>query len=337
MTAEVGEVQAVADVAAPIDAVDGASIPGPGVVTTATALTFVQPAGWLVALAGFLAHGGVLLILLPIVVMPSTADLVTAAAPLVSQLVLGTWSIEATLAALVLVGLLALVVVGLLVVGGAADGWLVAAAADELGRDDAAQARPAAARLAAAWLIGQLPFVAVAALALAPVYEATYLELTAPGDPSIPVALRVMARIPDVVALTIIAFLGSTVLAALAVRQVALEGASIIAAVPRGLLVLGRRPLSTLAALGGSVLGIVVLVGPAVLASTAAFAGLRDLVADGADGIALGVAAALLVASWLGGLVLIGVAGAWRSYAWTAVHLEAHARRRLAGAGPSRG
>jgi hypothetical protein len=337
VTAEAGEAPVAIDVAPSFGPSPVATSRGSGVITTATALTFVQPAGWLVALAGFLARGGFLLVALPILVVPSSADVVTAATPIVNRLVLGTWSMDATLIALLLLGLLALVVVGLLIVGGAADGWLVASAADELGSRASPDARPTASRLAAAWLVGQMPFLVVVALALGPVYEATYRELTAPGDPVMPVALRVVARIPDVVALTAAAFLVSAMLAGLAVRQVALEGSSVLAALPRGLVVLLRRPLTAIVALIGSLVVSVVMVAPAILASAAAFAGLRDLVADGGDGLVLGVAALLLVASWLGGLVLMGVAGAWRSYAWTAVHLEARAWREPARAGPSRG
>jgi hypothetical protein len=335
VTTEIGEVTAPAGAVEPSIATTTPSVWA--IVPTATALTFMLPTSWIVALAGFLARGGFVLLALPILILPSSADVVTAATPIVSRLLLGTWQVEAAIVAAAIVGIVSVAVVGLLLIGGAADSWIVTAAADELGHGRVGAARPSSSRLAAAWLLGQLPFIAVAAFALGPLYDATYLELTAPGDPAASLSARVLARIPGVAVSVVGVGLVSGMLAAMAVRQVALEGTSLWMAVPAAVRAIARRPIDAIVAMAGSLLAVAFLVSPAVLASSVAFTGLQGLVADGTDGLLLGAAVVLLAASWLGGLLLMGVASAWRSFAWTAVHVAASTRPVRGAAGPSRG
>jgi hypothetical protein len=84
-----------------------------------------------------------------------------------------------------------------------------------------------------------------------------------------------------------------------------------------------RRPLDTLATLGLSLAVMFVLVVPAWIAASLAFGGLRASAADTPDSGVFVAATLLLVGCWLGGLLLTGIGSAWRSFAWTCVHLRA--------------
>ncbi|HET9851852.1 MAG TPA: hypothetical protein VFP56_05035, partial [Candidatus Limnocylindrales bacterium] len=60
-----------------------------GSMLDALAATLARPAWWSLALAGFLVRGGILLVLLPIVVLPTPAAVATALSPTVSSLAFG--------------------------------------------------------------------------------------------------------------------------------------------------------------------------------------------------------------------------------------------------------
>jgi hypothetical protein len=274
-----------------------------------------------------------LLIVAPILVVPSLSGLVTAIGPLVNRLVLGRVDpdVAATGAVVVALGVVALL--GLLLFGGAVDAWLIGLAGTSLDLDASPAAHPTAARLAAARVLAHLPLLAVIALSLGPIVGATYRELVNPGDIGMPIAVRVIARESILVGFVVVTAILCDVLAALAVRAVALEDTSVLGSVPVGLGVMVRRPLDTLTGAIGSIVVTLVLIPPALFASAVAFEGLGSLLANGAEGAPAAAAGAILflVAIFLGGLILAGIATAWRSFAWTAVYARA------TGMGPSRG
>ena len=77
-----------------------------GSMQSALAATLTTPEWWAMALAAFLVRGGILLILLPIVALPTPTGLITDLSPPVEALLLGTPSLVGTvLAAAVLYGL----------------------------------------------------------------------------------------------------------------------------------------------------------------------------------------------------------------------------------------
>ena len=297
--------------------------PGGGILATATLLTFLRPSAWVVALAGFLARGGVILVVAPIVVVPSLSGLVTAFGPLVNRLVLGGFDPEIVVTALIVIVAIAVAIVLLLLIGGTVDGWMIGHAAADLGVEVPSGARPTAARLAAARLIAHAPLVVAFIMLLGPVVTVTYDELLVPGDLGTPVFLRIAASIPVPIAIVVIAAVLCDALGALAVRAIALGGASVAGSIPRGLSTIVRRPIDVAIALVASLVVLVVLVAPALIAAGVAFDGLGRLLADDAGAPTIVAAVVLLVGSWLGGLLLAGIAGAWRSYAWTCVHVAA--------------
>jgi hypothetical protein len=302
-----------------------------GVLVDASLLTFLNPASWVVALAGFVARGGIVVLMVPILVIPSLSGLVTTVGPLVNRVVLGGVDADVAIVGLTGVAIVTLVVVGLLLVGGATDGWLIDLAADDLGIEPSPASDPSPARLAAARAIACLPLVVAVVIAVGPIVAATYGELLVPGDLGTPVAFRVVARIPGPIAIVVAGAIASEVLAALAVREVALGGAAVLGSLPRGIGVLVRRPVECVLTLVGSIVVTVILLGPAMVAAGVAFEGLARLLADDAGSSIVVAAVVLLVATWLGGLFLAAIAAAWRSFAWTAVHARALRP------GPSRG
>jgi len=305
---------------------------GGGVLATATLLTFLRPTAWVVGLAGFLSRGGVILAVVPILVLPSLAGLATAFGPLLNRLVLGAMTADVAVAAAIVITLVAIVVVALLLVGGAVDGWLVGAAAADLGVEVPSAARPTAAMLTAARAIAHLPLVIVFVAMLGPVIAATYDELLVPGDLGTPVFVRVVGAVPIPIAIVVITALLCDALGALAVRVVALDGASLAGAIPRALAVAGRHPSDVGVAFVASISVVVIVFGPALVAASVVFDGLRRLLADDSGLPALTVAVLLLVGTWLGGLLLAGIASTWRAHAWSSAYLRATA----ATAGPSR-
>ncbi len=83
-----------------------------------------SPRAWLVALAAALIRGGIVALLLPVVVLPTTTGLAIVLGPVVASVVLGGPTAEATgiVAAAIALGLVWLVAGGL--VAATADVWL---------------------------------------------------------------------------------------------------------------------------------------------------------------------------------------------------------------------
>ena len=86
---------------------------------TALLVTLATPATWPLALATFLVRGGVVLVLLPIVVLPTTVGLGTAFGPTLTSVAFGSVPLQV----IVVAGAVGLVAVAWVVVGG----WLAAA------------------------------------------------------------------------------------------------------------------------------------------------------------------------------------------------------------------
>jgi hypothetical protein len=286
--------------------------------------TLTRPAWWAMALAGFLVRGGILVLLLPIVALPTVAGLANAFAPTLVGFIFGGPSV----AFLVTVGSIALAAIAWLVVGGLLGGGLDlalvrgAAADEEL---DAVEPPRAGGpgRAFVLRVIGHLPTGAAIALGAVRLVEASYEELIRPGSPSIPVAVRVALRIPEIVALLAATWVVGEALGGLAVRHLA-WGASVPAAIGRAVRSLIRpAALATLVLTNGAL--------AAVIAGSATAAGiawdhLRVVLLDGATGNEVRLALVVFSLTWMAGLWLISITVAWRSTAWTfevARHLPA--------------
>jgi hypothetical protein len=72
-----------------------------------------------------------------------------------------------------------------------------------------------------------------------------------------------------------------------------------------------------------TVAGTLLLVLPALVATAVVWTGLRDLLQLHAPGAVIVVGTLLLVTVWATGLLMAGLAAAWRSFAWTASWIAA--------------
>jgi hypothetical protein len=279
----------------------------------ATREVLAHPDWWVVALAGFLVRGGFVLILLPIVPLPSTVALANALGPTLLGFVFGGVSP----AFIVLVATMILVFVAWLVVGGLVGAVL------ELGliRDVLVGNGPVPDRrsvgpwraLVVRWL-AHLPTLAVAAWGAAPLVDAAYQELIHPGDPALPVAIRVMLRVPQVVGLLVLAWAAGEAVGGAAVRHL-VSGASIRRSMLRGVVSVVRPSGLALLVLTDAVFVAILLAGGVALA--AAFEQLRLVLAPGTWPLVIGLSLGLVSAGWLALLWLASVVVAWRGVAWT--------------------
>lgn len=283
---------------------------------SALVATVSRPDWWAIALAAFLVSGGLLVVLLPVVSLPSPAALMTGLAPTVERIVLGRPSLEGAVVGALVVAAIA----AALAIAGAAGSWLDlalvrdAAESDDLDLGWAPRDRSAWEALGIR-LLAHVPTLLVLAYATVRVGTVGYEELTAPGESvGAPIVDRVVGRVPDVVALLTIAWLAGEAVGALAARRVA-AGTS----AARALLASLRQLLSPngLATLGLTSVVLLALGVPFILAAGRAWEHLRVYLLDGVDVIPLTAALVLFVATWVLGLAVLGAGLAWRATAWT--------------------
>lgn len=302
-----------------------------GSLVAALLATLVQPRWWLLALAGFLIRGGVLVVLLPIVAPPTVAGLMSFLAPTVlGQIIIGGPGAPIAIVAIAT----ALVVTAFLSIAAWLGTWFDATLVREAtGGDDIAaeapgviepdgspNARPpglGTARLGPHVLTG-VAFV----FAAARIFSVAYREATTPGAPTVPFVVRVIQGAPEAVVLLLVAWIIAEAIGGLAVRDL-LRGAPAADERPRAArwaIVHAIRDLATprgLATLLVVDLGIVVIALPGWLATRHAWDQLRILLSGGAEVTDLAIGLGLFVAVAFGGALLLAVALAWRSTAWT--------------------
>lgn len=299
-------------------------MPWGSVLLGALVVAFVRPAAWPVALAGFLARGGVILMLLPVLAIPTPTGVANAVGGPVSSFLFGTPSSSLVAMLVLLVGLAAV----LLVIGAAIAGWserngilhALRVAADE-GFVPPATGSVAGgggiASLAALRLLGLVPPALALAVSAPVLYDAAYRELVLPDELRSPLALRILRDVPGTVLMVAAAWLVADAAASLSIRRLVLERRSTASAWIAGWLGLIRRPVRVVAtALATDALTLLLMV-PAVVAGAMAWERVRDLLREDRDPLAIVVAVVLFVAVWLGGLVLAAVAAAFRGAAWT--------------------
>lgn len=300
--------------------------PSAGWLAAAVLVVLERPAVVPIALAGFLVRGGIVVLLLPIVVLPTPVGLATIFGPDIVSVALAGPNpgiIRLALAAAALLGIW-LLVGGLL--GAAADVAIIqAAAAPEEGAPSpggaAASGRPsrrlAVARVAVVRWLAHLPLVVALAWGVVRIVEATYAELVLPSDTVTPLVLRVLAASPDAVVAVVGTWLVGEAWGGWAARFVVLEGRSTGAALRaaiRWFVAAPIRGLTTLVA-ADAVLGVV-LVGSAAAAASV-WSALQPIVRIDPGGPGMVAAVLLLVGVWLVGLVAVGLVVAWRAVAWT--------------------
>jgi hypothetical protein len=286
-------------------------------MASALVATLGRPDWWSMALAGFLVRGGIFLILLPIIAIPTPAALATLLAPSLNALVFGGLTAGVVIAIVVAV----LLAVLLIAMAGLSGAWLDRAQLREAGAEDELELgwSPLDTSLREALslrLTAHLPTLAALSYAAFRLIGATYDELLSPGSDAVPIVLRVIGRAPEAVVLLVLVWLVGETVGGLAARRAA-AGLPFGGALRLGARDLVRgRALATLAVTTAALLGALV---PFLVGLARAWGQLRDALLAPADPVLIGAALLVLVAAWILGLAVIGAALAWRVAAWTAV------------------
>lgn len=296
-----------------------------------------------VALAGFLVRGGIVLLALPAVMLPSTLGVAGIVG--VSGFGIDGQPTPYLLRLFVAVAIvLAIWLFAAAIFGSLVDCWLVEAALDP-GGTSSRTARPLPSfallvDLAAIRAVCLLPIVASLVFAVNRVYAVVYQELTAPTDLSSPLVLRVILGAVDAILLMVVAWLASEAFAAIWVRRVLLSGQGLWGTLRGTLGQIARRPLSTVMTAILTSAGSAIAIGLALVATSLAFGlCLQAARLSSPVAVTLGIgplsttrdfrpivflgAAALLGATWLLALVLSGLTSAWRSATTTTETLDA--------------
>ena len=170
----------------------------------ALAATLSRPAWWSMALAAFLVRGGIFVVALPLLDLPTPAALESALAPTINALAFGGLTPGVLLGILVI----ATAAMTLLAVAGLSGAWLDRAQLIEAATDEDLDlawtpARTSIGDALALRLAAHLPTLAALAYATFRLIGAAYDELLAPGDAAVPLALRVVLRAPEAVLLVL--------------------------------------------------------------------------------------------------------------------------------------
>lgn len=286
-------------------------------------LTLAKPQMWPLALATFLLRGGLLVVLAPIIVLPSAVAVGNILTPLLSDVVFrGVGSIAPLLVVVGLGALLWLFGGGLVAAAGESEQVRAIAADDEAwagGRAPRglAPATHPAWRVLTVRLIAHLPLLLALSWGAIRIVTVAYRELTVPSDVAVALVLRVARAAPDAVAVVVGTWLLGETVGAIAARRVILLGERFPSALGRGAVRLLRHPLRSAVLAGVPLLALSVVVLALGLASAATWDALRAALSFGPDGLAALALLVTLVVLFGGGLLLISVISAWRAAIWT--------------------
>ena len=316
----------------------------PRAMAAATRLAAGRPRMWAFALLAFLARGGLVALVIPMLVLPSFIGIANTVGPTSVTAAGPTPRLVALIAAWCGIALVA-IVGGTLVAAaaevalhraalapgtGGAAGWGVAFPSRWVAAvvPDAVETPPARGvvrRVAVARLVLLAP-VALALVAAVPGWvEVAYQELLLPTNLAVPLPLRVIAGSPIAALVVVVAWLLAEVVGGLAARRIALDGSSVAGALGAAAGQVARDPGSTLLALGLSIGGTLAVLVPAVVVVGAAWDHARVALVDATDGATVLLSTLVLVVAWAACLGVAGIAAAWRSALWT-VELARRAR-----------
>jgi hypothetical protein len=286
-----------------------------GSLAAALLATLSRPRWWAVALAGFLVRGGVIVVLLPIVRLPTAAGLANDLGPtLVGFVFAGPSAGFLLLVGTVVAGLLAWTVAG-----GLLGGWLDLALVREAAAEDELEDAPRpnagdAVRAFAARVAAHVPTAAILAWGAVRLVDAAYQELIRPGDASIPLPVRVALRIPEVVGLLVTAWVLGEAAGGLAVRRLA-WGAGLPIALGGAVRMLIRpAALITLLLTNGALVAVIL---GCVTAAGITWDHLRIVLLDGGTDGEIRLALIVFSFTWVAALWLLSLAVTWRATAWT--------------------
>jgi hypothetical protein len=302
-----------------------------------------------VALAGFLLRGGIVLLALPSVILPSVIGIASLtgvdAISIAGQPT--TWLVEVISLAIVLASAW---LVAASLIGSLLDIWLIemaaavgrataAGRAEQSGRDESdgrltVPPLPLVLQLVAIRMICLVPIAVAFAWAATRIFNATYDELTSPTNLTTPLPFRVILAAGDAVAVVVVVWLGSETVAAIAVRRRVLAGTGIFRSISGAIGQIVRRPFSTLITCVVTYAASAVAIGLTLIATSTAFDWCR-IAARNQDPIAIklgfgayatvrdfrpvvfALAALALTLVWALALAISAVTSAWRSAAFT--------------------
>ncbi len=298
-------------------------------LTASFLVTLVRPATWPLALVAFLLRGGLVVVLAPVVAIPSAVGVGNVVAPGITAIVFGRLTVlEVALTAGVTLACLVVLVLGALVAAVAEaeltrivadDEEVVAVAGQRHVTDDPRPpaARGVAGRILAVRLIAFLPLGFTLVWGSVRIVAIAYRELTVPSDTATPIVVRVLTGAPDVVALVLITWSLGQAIGAIGARRVVLGGASVPAALVAAIGRLLRHPGRTIVLQILPLVALVLVLVPSAAAAVTAWDAVRASLSTGGSAIASLGLVVLFVGLWLGGLLLAAVVSAWRAAAWT--------------------
>jgi hypothetical protein len=308
-------------------------------LTGALLVTLASPATWPLALAAFLLRGGLIVVAVPILVLPTPVGIGNVLAPTLTSFVFGGVSagLVIMIATIIVVGLTWVIAGGMLAGILEAEAARIVVAYDEVAppagihphqvpSDDlpdshpprlARRRRAEAGRVFIARLLAHLPFAVALTWGSARFVEVTYRELTNPADVATPLVWRVLLALPEVVAAVVLTWMVGQALGAMAARRVVLARGGVFRALGDASLALLRRPLVVFADFWLPTLVLGLALAPSAVAAASAGNVVRAAMTAPDDPVEIVLAVVLFVSLWAVGLCLTGVICAWRAAVWT--------------------
>jgi len=298
-------------------------------------VTLGRPAWWLLALASFLLRGGGVLLVLPMIAIPSPLAISNLTAPLIVPIAFGRSGATLVVAAIAAIALFAWLVIA---------GWLAAAIELALLREatDAAieegMARPEttigeavahsraadedhgrvgfgrAGQVLGVRLVVALPVAATLAVGLVRIVDVAYAELTRPSDVGASLPMRIAMGASVEIAIIAATWIGAELVAGMAALRVAIGRASVRTAIRASIADIVLRPRSNLFPWVASSLAFWLVLGGLLLAARIAWEQAQaTMAATRSDGAAIATTLIVFVAVWLIGLTVTGFLGAVRT------------------------
>jgi hypothetical protein len=286
-----------------------------GSMAAALLATLARPGWWALALAAFLVRGGFLLVVVPILSLPTAAGVTNAVAPTVENVVLGRVTPAGVVGSSMLVAAILLFLYLLLHVGSMLDLALLR----ETTTDDELElgwspARTSAAAGVGVRLVAHVPTLVALGYASVRIVQVLFVEFTSPGDTTTALALRVLGQAVDAPLAVALTWLLGESIGGLAARRVA-AGEPAPGAFGRSIRqVLSPQGLATLAV---TMLALAALLLPFLVLAAGTWEHVRVALLDAAPAAVVFSALVLMVSTWLLGLALLGAVLAWRATAWT--------------------
>jgi hypothetical protein len=284
-----------------------------------------RPSWWLLALAGFLVRGGLVLFALAIVSLPSPLIVSNAVAPILVPVALGR--VDAGTIALLGLGVttLAAWLVGAGGLAAATEIVLIKEARDAMA-DEGLSVRTVEpsrrwliGRVATAHLLAHVPTAVALGLGSVRIAGVAYVELTSPFEVTTPLVLRVIAGAAVPIAVILVVWLFGETLGGLAARRIVLDGASLVDGLRRAVGDIIRRLPGTLLSAFATTLIMAIDIAAMLAAVAFVWTQVADRLLDPtlSDWSTTTIALLTFAGTWIGALALTGLIGAWRSAAMT--------------------